>query len=81
MIKAALKLGAIAAVAAIAAAVALGWRDIKRFVQIKQVSGASRHPEKVPVAGRTAYPRTHAAGQPDGTGDFDSALRGGPIPQ
>ncbi len=75
VIKTTLKLGAVAAVGA---ALALGWRDIKRFVQIKLVSATGTHPENIPVGGRTVYPHTHADGAADGTGDFDSAQRGGP---
>jgi len=76
VIKTTLKLGAVAAAVA---ALALGWRDIKRFVQIKRVSAPGTHPERIPVGGRTVYPRTHADGEADGTGDFDSARRGGPV--
>jgi hypothetical protein len=75
MIKTTLKLSAVAAVGA---AVALGWQDIKRFVQIKQVSSGRNHPEKIPVSGRTVYPQHAGEGDRDGTGDFDSARRGGP---
>ncbi len=73
--KTTLKLGAVAAAAV---ALALGWQDIKRFVQIKQVSTLGNHPEKIPVGGRTVYPQHAGQGQRDGTGDFDSASRGGP---
>ena len=73
MIKRTLQL---AALAAVAAAIAAGWPDIKRFLRIRQVSTA--HPENVPAAGRTAYPQRAWDGEPDGTGDFDSAMRGGP---
>ncbi len=65
-------------VLALAAAIVGGWSDIKRFVKIRQVSGEPAHPEMVPAEGRTAYPQRHEAGAPDGTGDFDSAQRGGP---
>ncbi|HEX9064054.1 MAG TPA: hypothetical protein VF843_03040 [Streptosporangiaceae bacterium] len=75
VIKTTLKLGAVAAVGA---ALAFGWQDIKRFVQIKQVSASGNHPEKIPVSGRTVYPQHAGEGQRDGTGDFDSASRGGP---
>ena len=75
MIKTMLKLGAVAAVGV---ALALGWQDIKRFVQIKQVSTFGNHPEKIPVHGRTVYPQHAGEGERDGTGDFDSASRGGP---
>lgn len=69
----------VGSVATVGAALALGWQDIKRFVQIKQVSAAGNHPEKVPVSGRTVYPQHSDQGQRDGTGDFDSASRGGPV--
>jgi hypothetical protein len=75
VIKTTLKLGAVAAVGA---ALALGWPDIKRFLQIKQSSGGN-HPEKIPVGGRTVYPQHAGEGDRDGTGDFDSARRGGPL--
>jgi hypothetical protein len=73
VIKTTLKLGAIAAVGA---AVALGWPDIKRYLQIRRSSDYN-HPEKIPVAGRTVYPQHAGDGDRDGTGDFDSARRGG----
>lgn len=59
-------------------AVKLGWPDIKRYLKIRQVSAQRLHPEMVPAEGRTAYPQRHEEGAPDGTGDFDSAQRGGP---
>ena len=58
--------------------VASQWADIKRYVKIKQLSAG--HPENVPARGRTAYPPTPGSGVTDGTGDFDSASRGGPAP-
>jgi hypothetical protein len=72
------KAAGLAMLLALAAAIATGWSDIKRFVKIKQVSAQQVHPEKVPAQGRTAYPQRHEAGEADGTGDFDSADRGGP---
>lgn len=59
-------------------AIKVGWPDIKRYLKIKQVSAQGPHPEMVPAAGRTAYPQRHDDGARDGTGDFDSAHRGGP---
>jgi len=56
--------------------VASQWADIKRYLKIKQMSAG--HPENVPARGRTAYPQGPGRGVPDGTGDFDSASRGGP---
>lgn len=58
--------------------VASQWADIKRYVKIKQLSMQQGHPENVPAAGRKAYPQNPGSGAPDGTGDFDSASRGGP---
>jgi len=58
--------------------VAVSWQDIRRYLAIRQVS-ASPHPEMIPAPGRTRYPQSHAAGAPDGTGDFDAAQRGGPV--
>ena len=60
-------------------ALAYGWQDIKRFVKIKQISASGTHPEQIPVHGRTVYPSSSFDAEPDGTGDFDSASRGGPI--
>jgi hypothetical protein len=65
-------------------AVALGalavsqWQDIIRYTKIKQMSAGTGHPENVPAEGTTAYPQTPDRGAKDGTGDFDSARRGGP---
>ena len=67
-------------------AVALGglavsqWQDIIRYIKIKQMSAGTGHPENVPAEGSTAYPQTPGSGATDGTGDFDSARRGGPAP-
>jgi hypothetical protein len=58
--------------------VASQWADIQRYAKIKQISGGQGHPENVPAGGRTAYPRNPGSGVADGTGDFDSAGRGGP---
>ena len=52
--------------------------DIRRYLTIKQMSRDSGHPEVVPAAGATAYPRRRKKKAADGTGDFDSASRGGP---
>ena len=56
---------------------AVSWPDIKRYAAIRRAS-AGIHPEMIPARGRTRYPQNHAAGALDGTGDFDSAWRGGP---
>lgn len=52
--------------------------DIRRYLKIKQLSQGNGHPEIVPAVGATAYPRRGAKAAADGTGDFDSASRGGP---
>jgi hypothetical protein len=59
-------------------AVTVAWPDLKRYLKIRQLSSTTPHPEIVPADGRIAYPQTAGAGAPDGTGDFDSAKRGGP---
>ena len=60
--------------AALGALAALGFSDIKRFLRIQMIS--SGHPEAVPAEGARSYSdAAHAV--PDGTGDFDSASRGG----
>ena len=70
------KLLKFAAPAAIGVLAALSFPDAKRYVQIRMIS--SGHPEAVPAEGAKAYSdAAHAA--PDGTGDFDSARRGGPV--
>jgi hypothetical protein len=74
MIKTMLKLAAAAGTGVV---LARNWPDIKRYVTMKRAS-ASSHPEMIPASGRTAYPQSHDAGAIDGTGDFDSAQRGGP---
>ena len=56
------------------------WSDIKRYVRIKQLSMGRGHPENVPAEGRKAYPQRPGDGATDGTGDFGSASRGGPVP-
>ena len=59
--------------------VVAGWNDIVRFLKIKRLDLGSGHPEVVPAEGRKAYPQRPGGGTPDGTGEFDSAQRGGPI--
>jgi hypothetical protein len=59
---------------ALGAAVALQWQDVRRYAQIKFIS--SGHPEAVPAGGATSYSDA-AHAEADGTGDFDSAARGG----
>ena len=75
MVRKALPLVVAAGVALLAAS---QWADIKRYLKIKQLSVRQGHPENVPAAGRKAYPQTPGGGAADGTGDFDSASRGGP---
>ena len=70
------KLLKFAAPAVIGALAVLSFPDAKRYVAIRRIS--SGHPEVVPAEGAKAYSdAAHAA--PDGTGDFDSASRGGPV--
>ena len=66
--------------ASLAAVVASQWRDIARYVKIEAMSAGRGHPQLVPAGGKHAYPAHPAAGAADGTGDFDSARRGGPQP-
>jgi hypothetical protein len=66
------------ALAAVGVLVARQWPDVRRYLKIKQLSAGRGHPENVPVSGRTAYPADAGDTERDGTGDFDSAARGGP---
>ena len=59
--------------------VASQWREIVRYLKIEQMSMGSGHPEVVPAEGQHAYAK--GPGAADGTGDFDSASRGGPAPE
>jgi hypothetical protein len=63
--------------ASVAVAVASQWREISRYVKMERMSSGGGHPENVPVEGVHAYP-SPGAGEPDGTGEFDSGSRGGP---
>jgi hypothetical protein len=54
------------------------WPDIRRYLKIRQLSQGDGHPQNVPVEGTKAYPQHPGDGEQDGTGDFDSARRGGP---
>ena len=58
--------------------IASQWQDIRRYLKISQLSQGQGHPENVPAEGRKAYPQHPGDSEPDGTGDFDSANRGGP---
>ncbi len=69
-----LLLGGLAGVAFL---VASQRQDIGRYLKIKQMSLGQGHPEYVPAEGTREYPAP-GHGAPDGTGDFDSARRGGP---
>ena len=71
------KLLKFAAPAAIGVLAALQWQDAKRYVQIKMISNG--RPEAVPAEGAKSYARDAAHAAQDGTGDFDSARRGGPV--
>ena len=75
MVRKALRLVVPAGVVLLAAS---QWTDIKRYLKIKQLSVRQGHPVNVPAAGRKAYPQSPGSGAADGTGDFDSASRGGP---
>jgi len=65
--------------ASVAVLAASQWREISRYIKISQMSRGDGHPQVVPAAGQHAYP-TGPGGASDGTGDFDSASRGGPAP-
>ena len=52
-------------------------QDAARYLKIKQMSFGGGHPKNVPAGGSHSYPGPGQGG-PDGTGEFDSALRGGP---
>jgi hypothetical protein len=54
------------------------WPDIMRYFKIRQMSQGKGHPEYVPAEGTTFYPQDPAVAAPDGTGEFESARRGGP---
>ena len=51
------------------------WREIARYLKISQMSRGNGHPQAVPAGGEHAYAKR--SGAADGTGDFDSASRGG----
>lgn len=61
------------------ALIASQWQDIMRYAKIRQMSLGQGHPEVVPAEGSKVYPQNpDASATPDGTGEFDSASRGGP---
>jgi hypothetical protein len=68
----------LAATLGVGFAVKANWPDLQRYRKIRKMSAAAPHPEVVPAAGRISYPQS-GGGVPDGTGDFDSAMRGGPV--
>lgn len=78
MIRKVLLLGVPVALGAAIAAITAGWSDISRFARIRQISRGTGHPEAVPAQGRRSYPDSRGFHTADGTGDFDSAQRGGP---
>jgi hypothetical protein len=57
------------------ALVATQWKDITRYVKIELMSSGDGHPGVVPASGSHRYPEIPGS---DGTGEFDSAGRGGP---
>ena len=61
-----------------AAAVAMQWRDMSRYMKIELMSFGNGKPGIVPAAGSTRYPDGPGKGVTEGTRDFDSASRGGP---
>ncbi len=63
--------------ASVAVLAATQWRELSRYIKLKQMSSGDGHPENVPVEGHHSYPTRPGAGAPDGTGDFDSGSRGG----
>jgi hypothetical protein len=74
MMRKALLIGALAGAGLLAASQR---QDIVRYLKIKQMSAGQGHPENVPASGSQRY-RAPGQGELDGTGDFDSARRGGP---
>jgi hypothetical protein len=58
--------------------IASQWPEISRYLKIRQLSQGEGRPQNVPIGGATAYPQDPGDGEQDGTGDFDSASRGGP---
>jgi hypothetical protein len=60
------------------ALIATQWKDIVRYVKIELMSSGDGHPGVVPAGGSSRYPDNPAQSAPDGTGEFDTASRGGP---
>ncbi len=71
------KLVLIGGLVGVALLVASQRQDIGRYLKIMQMSLGQGHPEYVPAEGTREYPAPGQGAQ-DGTGDFDSARRGGP---
>jgi hypothetical protein len=63
--------------ASVAVLAASQWREISRYLKLRQMSSGGGHPQNVPVEGHHSYPKGPGAGAADGTGDFDSGARGG----
>jgi hypothetical protein len=63
--------------ASVAVLAASQWRELNRYLKLRQMSSGGGHPQNVPVEGHQAYPKGPGAGVADGTGDFDSGARGG----
>jgi hypothetical protein len=68
----------LAGLAGAVAMVASQRQDVLRYLKIKQMSLGAGHPQNVPASGTHKYP-SPGRGVPDGTGDFASAGRGGPV--
>lgn len=62
--------------ASVAVAVASQWKEIARYIKIDRMSAGGGSPQNVPAGGVQGY-RAPGSGASDGTGDFDSASRGG----
>ena len=54
------------------------WPGIRRYLKIRQLSQGHGRPQNVLLKGTKAYLQCPGDGGQDGTGDFDSAGRGGP---
>jgi hypothetical protein len=55
------------------------WPDIRRYAKIRQLSTGDGHPANVPAGGRAAYPQHPGDAASEGSGEFASARRGGPV--
>lgn len=63
----------------VAVLIAIQWRDLVRYFKIERMDFGHGHPELVPAEGEHGY-ASPGSGASDGTGEFDSASRGGPAP-